>query len=97
MAKPHEVDSQLVLDFFEDPNTQSGAVHYISFIRAYDKDKKKNVDLLIEANEIAVNMSPKMPYDEVMLDGVSTKSANDMMLVTCLYLSELGLIPSYEK
>jgi hypothetical protein len=97
MAKPHEVDSALVLDFFEDPNTQSAAVHYISFIRAYDKDKKRNVDLLIEANDIAVNMLPKMPYDEVMLDGKSTTSANDMMLVTCLYLSELGLIPNYEK
>jgi hypothetical protein len=32
-----------------------------------------------------------------MLDGKSTTSANDMMLVTCLYLSELGLIPNYEK
>ena len=42
-------------------------------------------------------MVPKMPYNEVNLDNKPTKSPNDIMLVTCLYLSELGLIPSYES
>ena len=38
-------------------------------------------------------MADKIPYDEISLDGKITKSPNDIMLVTCLYLSELGLIP----
>ena len=93
MAQPHEIDAQKVLDFYEDPNTQAEAVHYLGYIRAYDKAEEE--DLLVKANAIAEKMLPHMPYDEVMLDGELSKSANDVMLVTCLYLSEIGLIPSY--
>lgn len=95
MVQPHETDVKLLLDFFENPNTQSEAVHYIGCIRQYDKTKKQ--ELLVTANKIANEMVPKMPYNEVNLDNKPTKSPNDIMLVTCLYLSELGLIPSYES
>jgi hypothetical protein len=95
MVQPHEADAQKVLDFYEDPNTQAEAVHYISYIRKYEKDNDR--DFLVQANAIAESILTKMPYDEVVLDGKPTKSANDIMLVTCLYLSEIGLIPSYEK
>jgi hypothetical protein len=94
MVQPHETDAQKVLDFYEDPNTQAEAVHYISYIRKYEKDNDR--DFLVKANAIAESMLTKMPYDEVNLDGQPTTSANDIMLVTCLYLSEIGLIPSYE-
>lgn len=95
MAQPHETDSQLVLDFYENPNTQAEAVHYLGYIRAYDKNEDQ--ELLVKANDIANKMLPEIPYDEVTLDGEVSKSANDIMLVTCLYLSELGLIPNYEN
>ena len=95
MVQPHEADVKLVLDFYEDPNTQAEAVHYLGCLRKYDKTKDEK--LLVKANQIATDMLPKMPYDEVNLDDEPTKSANDVMLVTCLYLSELGLIPTYES
>jgi len=97
MAKPHEVDPRLIIEFFEDKHTQSEAFNYISLIRAYDRSKPKNESLLLEANNIALNMASLTPYDEVILDGKLTTSVNDIMLVTCLYLNELGIIPSYEK
>jgi len=92
MAQPHEIDPKVLLDFYNNPNTQSEAVHYINYIKRYDKSQ--DGDLLVKANNIAFNMADKIPYDEISLDGKITKSPNDIMLVTCLYLSELGLIPN---
>jgi len=92
MTQPHDVDPKVLLDFYEDPNTQSEAVHYISYIKRYEK--VQDGDLLVEANSIALNMVDKIPYGEVTLDGKVTNSPNEVMLVTCLHLSELGMIPN---
>lgn len=89
---PHEVNETVLKDFFENPNTQEAATNFIGRIKNYERTGDE--ENLQYASNIALEVN--FPYTHVMLEDEKTDSPSDMMLVTCLYLSELGLIPNYE-
>ncbi len=94
MVQPHQADIQELTDFYNDPNVQAAAVHFVGHLRNYDK--KKNDDYLYKAHEVSMSVYEKCPFNEVELDGEITDSPNDIMLLICAHLAELGLMPDYD-
>lgn len=95
MVQPQEANINEVTKFYDNPQTQADAVHFIGKLRNFDKTQ--NEKFLTEAFEIALSMYEKAPFDEVTLDDKVTDAPSDIALVICLHLSELGFIPDYEE
>jgi hypothetical protein len=90
MVQPHEASIDDVIKFYNDPNTQSDAVHYISYLKMFENTEDDQY--LEKAFEIAISIVDRCPYDEVTLDDEVTDSPSEIMMVTCLYLAEAGMI-----
>ena len=95
MVQPQEANVDDVAEFYDNPQTQANAVHFIGKLKNFHKSEDEK--FLMEAFEIALAMQEKAPFDEVILDGKITDSPSDIALVICLHLSELGFIPDYEE
>lgn len=95
MVQPQEANINKVTEFYDNPQTQADAVHFIGKLRNFDKTQ--NEKFLTEAFKIALAMQKKAPFDEVTLDGKITDAPSDIALIICLHLSELGFIPDYEE
>lgn len=90
MVQPHEADLDEVAKFYHDPNTQSDATHYISYLKKFENTEDNQY--LEKAYDIAMNIVDRCPYDEVTLDDEVTSSPSEIMMVTCLYMAEAGII-----
>lgn len=95
MVQPQEANINEVTEFYDNPQTQADAVHFIGNLRNFDKSQ--NEEFLTKALKIAISMYEKAPFDEVTLDDQITNAPSDIALVICLHLSELGFIPEYEE
>jgi len=92
MVQPHESNLVSLSEFYDSPNVQSSAVHFIGYLRKFDKTQDDK--FLHLANEIAFRITADCPYTEVSMDGKITSSPSEIMIVICLHLSELGIIPT---
>lgn len=92
--QPHEVDLETLREFYDSPDTQAAAVHFIGHIRNYDKTGDD--EFLYKAHDTSMSIYEKCPFNEVLLDGNITDSPNEIMMLICAHLSELGVMPNYE-
>ena len=79
---------------YDDPNLQQAAVAFVGALRNFDKTE--NDEYLYMMDDIADEVSEKIPYDEVNFMGEWTSEKSFVLLVTVMKMARLGYLPSID-
>ena len=79
---------------YDDPNLQQAAVAFVGALRNFDKTEDD--EYLYMMDDIADEVSEKIPYDEVNFMGEGTSEKSFVLLVTVMKMARLGYLPSID-
>ena len=79
---------------YDDPNLQQAAVAFVGALRNFDKTEDD--EYLYMLDDIADEVSEKIPYDEVNFMGEWTSEKSFVLLVTVMKMARLGYLPSID-
>lgn len=79
---------------YDDPNLQQAAVAFVGALRNFDKTEDD--EYLYMMDDIADEVSEKIPYDEVNFMGEWTSEKSFVLLVTVMKMARLGYLPSID-
>ena len=79
---------------YDDPNLQQAAVAFVGALRNFDKTEDD--EYLYMMDDIADEISEKIPYDEVNFMGEWTSEKSFVLLVTVMKMARLGYLPSVD-
>ena len=82
------------MSLYDDPNLQQAAVAFVGALRNFDKTEDD--EYLYMMDDIADEISEKIPYDEVNFMGEWTSEKSFVLLVTVMKMARLGYLPSVD-
>jgi|TARA_B100000131_G_scaffold296179_1_gene313787 molybdopterin synthase catalytic subunit len=89
-----KVSLEEIMSSYDDPNLQQAAVAFVGALRNFDKTE--NDEYLYMMDDIADEVSEKIPYDEVNFMGEWTSEKSFVLLVTVMKMARLGYLPSID-
>ena len=89
-----KVSLEEIMSSYDDPNLQQAAVAFVGALRNFDKTE--NDEYLYMMDDIADEVSEKIPYDEVNFMGEWTSEKSFVLLVTVMKMARLGYLPSVD-
>tara|TARA_A100001201_G_scaffold79067_2_gene70818 strand:+ start:308 stop:601 length:294 start_codon:yes stop_codon:yes gene_type:complete len=89
-----KVSLEEIMSSYNDPNLQQAAVAFIGALRNFDKTEDD--EYLYMMDDIADEISEKIPYDEVNFMGEWTSEKSFVLLVTVMKMTRLGYLPSVD-
>ena len=87
-----DVSVDEILDAYDNPNLQQGAVEFVSYLKRFDKTEDD--EYIYKMEEVAQRVKDRIPYDEVKFNGVWTKEPSFVLLVTTMKMIRLDYLPS---
>ena len=89
-----KVSLEEIMSSYDDPNLQQAAVAFVGALRNFDKTEDD--EYLYMMDDIADEISEKIPYDEVNFMGEWTSEKSFVLLVTVMKMARLGYLPSVD-
>ena len=89
-----KVSLEEIMSLYDDPNLQQAAVAFVGALRNFDKTEDD--EYLYMMDDIADEISEKIPYDEVNFMGEWTSEKSFVLLVTVMKMARLGYLPSVD-
>ena len=89
-----KVSLEVIMSSYDDPNLQQAAVAFVGALRNFDKTEDD--EYLYMMDDIADEISEKIPYDEVNFMGEWTSEKSFVLLVTVMKMARLGYLPSVD-
>lgn len=89
-----KVSLEEIMSSYDDPNLQQAAVAFVGALRNFDKTEDD--EYLYMMDDIADEVSEKIPYDEVNFMGEWTSEKSFVLLVTVMKMARLGYLPSID-
>ena len=83
-----------IKECYDDPNLQAASAQFIGLVRKFDRTEDD--EYLDQMTQVALDTVPKLPFDEVNMDGEWTKNPNTIMLVIGSHMMEFGILPSFK-
>lgn len=100
-VKLEDASPELVTKVYEDESFQSDVRNWVGLLRMYDRlteDKvKRKEEILTQCHKLSRGIASKLPYDTIFFEGKETSDSFDLTWLAAAHLSELGILPDYDK
>ena len=87
-----DVSVDEILDAYDNPNLQQGAVEFVSYLKRFDKTEDD--EYIYKMEDIAERIKDRIPYDEVKFNGEWTKEPSFVLMATTMKMISLEFLPS---
>ena len=87
-----DVSVDEILDAYDNPNLQQGAVEFVSYLKRFDKTEDD--EYIYKMEDVANRIKDRIPYDEVQLNGAWTKEPSFVLMATTMKMIALEYLPS---
>ena len=87
-----DVSVDEILDAYDNPNLQQGAVEFVSYLKRFDKTEDD--EYIYKMEDVANRIKDRIPYDEVQFNGAWTKAPSFVLMATTMKMITLEYLPS---
>ena len=87
-----DVSVDEILDAYDNPNLQQGAVEFVSYLKRFDKTEDD--EYIYKMEDVANRIKDRIPYDEVQFNGAWTKEPSFVLMATTMKMITLEYLPS---